>query len=61
MKFGLLTVVISIILLTGCNTIKGTFEGAGKDVHAVTHPNDSSNSQQTSKSYSSQQTYKNNS
>jgi predicted small secreted protein len=55
MKFGLLTVAVSIALafLAGCNTVKGTVDGAGKDIHAVTHPNSSSHSQQTSTSKNS--------
>jgi predicted small secreted protein len=28
-----------VITLAGCNTVKGTFEGMGKDLNSISHPN----------------------
>lgn len=47
------TLLISMSVISGCNTVKGTLEGTGKDIQSIT--GGSSSNKQTN---SSQQSYK---
>ncbi|GEM_PF-4140319 len=48
----LLTCVLATTLLSGCNTVKGTVDGFGKDVNYVFHSNSqAANQPKTTKVY----------